>query len=48
MMTKGGNGEGEPWVVVSWLRDHLLLPKERKDPLLWRKVFLYLSGSVSL
>ncbi|RVX14450.1 hypothetical protein CK203_017133 [Vitis vinifera] len=37
MMTKGGNGEGEPWVVVSWLRDHLLLPKERKDPLLWRK-----------
>lgn len=38
MMTKGGNGEGEPWVVVSWLRDHLLLPKERKDPLLWRKV----------
>ncbi|KAG9150451.1 hypothetical protein Leryth_010833 [Lithospermum erythrorhizon] len=31
-------GEGEPWVVASWLRDHLLSPKERKDPLLWKKV----------
>lgn len=32
------NGEGEPWVVASWLRDHLLLPKERKDMSLWKKV----------
>ncbi|KAK4420304.1 hypothetical protein Salat_1980600 [Sesamum alatum] len=31
-------GEGEPWVVASWLRDHLLSPKERKNPFLWRKV----------
>ncbi|PKA53267.1 hypothetical protein AXF42_Ash009997 [Apostasia shenzhenica] len=30
--------EGEPWVVASWLRDHLLLPKERKDMTLWKKV----------
>ncbi|CAI9771605.1 unnamed protein product [Fraxinus pennsylvanica] len=28
----------EPWVVASWLRDHLLSPKERKDTLLWKKV----------
>ncbi|KAL0324707.1 UNVERIFIED_CONTAM: hypothetical protein Scaly_2437800 [Sesamum calycinum] len=31
-------GEGETWVVAPWLRDHLLSPKERKDPFLWRKV----------
>ncbi|KAL6008306.1 hypothetical protein ACLOJK_033812 [Asimina triloba] len=31
-------GEGEPWVVASRIRDHLLLPKERKDTILWRKV----------
>ncbi|RZC93559.1 hypothetical protein C5167_003925 [Papaver somniferum] len=31
-------GEGEPWVVASWLRDDLLLPRERKDALLWKKV----------
>ncbi|KAE8724142.1 hypothetical protein F3Y22_tig00010865pilonHSYRG00025 [Hibiscus syriacus] len=31
-------GGGEPWVVASWLRDHLLLPRERKDPQLWKKV----------
>lgn len=37
-MSKRGNGETEPWVVASRLRDHLLLPKERKDPLIWRKV----------
>lgn len=30
--------EGEPWVVASWLRDHLLLPKERRDTMLWKKV----------
>ncbi|XVF51909.1 hypothetical protein PTKIN_Ptkin04bG0222600 [Pterospermum kingtungense] len=32
------NGGGESWVVASWLRDHLLLPRERKDPQLWKKV----------
>ncbi|MCD7451927.1 hypothetical protein HAX54_014116 [Datura stramonium] len=31
-------GEHEPWVVASLLRDHLLSPKERKDPMLWKKV----------
>ncbi|XP_016571206.2 uncharacterized protein LOC107869157 [Capsicum annuum] len=31
-------GEREPWVVASLLRDHLLSPKERKDPMLWKKV----------
>ncbi|KAL0918171.1 hypothetical protein M5K25_010165 [Dendrobium thyrsiflorum] len=30
--------EGKPWVVASWLRDHLLLPRERKDYTLWKKV----------
>ncbi|XP_031279903.1 uncharacterized protein LOC116138327 [Pistacia vera] len=38
LMSKGANGECEPWVVASRLRDHLLLPKERKDPVLWKKV----------
>ncbi|KAA8525926.1 hypothetical protein F0562_007974 [Nyssa sinensis] len=38
LISKSGNAEGEPWVVASWLRDHLLSPKERKDPLLWKKV----------
>ncbi|KAG7536175.1 Man1/Src1 C-terminal [Arabidopsis suecica] len=28
----------EPWVIASWLRDYLLLPRERRDPLLWLKV----------
>ncbi|XP_059444772.1 uncharacterized protein LOC132176548 isoform X3 [Corylus avellana] len=32
------NGEREPWVVASRLRDHLILPRERKDPVLWKKV----------
>ncbi|CAA7033890.1 unnamed protein product [Microthlaspi erraticum] len=27
-----------PWVIASRLRDHLLLPRERRDPLLWTKV----------
>ncbi|XP_043694084.1 uncharacterized protein LOC122644763 [Telopea speciosissima] len=36
--TKSVTGQGEPWVVASRLRDHLLLPRERKDPMLWRKV----------
>lgn len=40
-MSQSGNSEGEPWVVVSWLRDHLLSPRERRDPLLWKKVFSY-------
>ncbi|XP_078155965.1 man1-Src1p-carboxy-terminal domain protein [Carex rostrata] len=35
---KGDRNESEPWVVASWLRDHLLLPKERKNVLLWKKV----------
>lgn len=38
LMSKRENGECEPWVVASRLRDHLLLPKERKDPVLWKKV----------
>ncbi|XP_009371890.2 uncharacterized protein LOC103961103 [Pyrus x bretschneideri] len=38
LMSKSVNGECEPWVVASRLRDHLLLPKERKDPILWKKV----------
>ncbi|KAK9145202.1 hypothetical protein Sjap_005105 [Stephania japonica] len=32
------NNECESWVVASRLRDHLLLPRERKDTLLWKKV----------
>lgn len=36
MTFKGQNGE--PWVVAAWLRDYLLLPNERKDPFLWKKV----------
>ncbi|KAI8546768.1 hypothetical protein RHMOL_Rhmol07G0145000 [Rhododendron molle] len=42
LVARSLNGEGEPWVVASWLRDHLLLPKERKDMTLWQKVFTYL------
>ncbi|XAR54848.1 hypothetical protein NMG60_11030159 [Bertholletia excelsa] len=38
LISRSLNGGGEPWVVASWLRDHLLLPKERKDTTLWRKV----------
>ncbi|XP_057512938.1 uncharacterized protein LOC130794997 [Actinidia eriantha] len=38
LILRSSNGEGDPWVVASWLRDHLLLPKERKDPTLWKKV----------
>ncbi|TQD87286.1 hypothetical protein C1H46_027153 [Malus baccata] len=38
LMSKSVNGECEPWVVASRLRDHLLLLKERKDPILWKKV----------
>jgi hypothetical protein len=38
LTSKSVNGECEPWVVASRLRDYLLLPRERKDPLLWKKV----------
>ncbi|PIA50018.1 hypothetical protein AQUCO_01300625v1 [Aquilegia coerulea] len=38
MAAKNVNGKSEPWVVASRLRDHLLLPKERRDPFLWKKV----------
>ncbi|XP_027080175.1 uncharacterized protein LOC113781254 [Coffea eugenioides] len=38
LISRSIDGEGEPWVVASWLRDYLLSPRERKDPLLWRKV----------
>ncbi|XP_068635684.1 uncharacterized protein [Aristolochia californica] len=38
LMAASGSDQGEPWVVASQLRDHLLLPKERKDLILWRKV----------
>ena len=37
-MSKRVNAECEPWVVASRLRDHLLSPKERKDPVIWKKV----------
>ncbi|KAJ1255218.1 hypothetical protein BS78_K278000 [Paspalum vaginatum] len=35
---KIGNSDSEPWVVASWLRDHLLVPRERKNTFLWKKV----------
>ncbi|VAI11475.1 unnamed protein product [Triticum turgidum subsp. durum] len=35
---KIGNSECEPWVVTSWLRDHLLSTRERRNTLLWKKV----------
>ncbi|XP_048132379.1 uncharacterized protein LOC115743200 isoform X3 [Rhodamnia argentea] len=38
LTSKKGNGETEPWVVAARLRDHLLLPKERKDGVLWKKL----------
>ncbi|XP_071706329.1 uncharacterized protein [Rutidosis leptorrhynchoides] len=39
LISSSVDGEGgEPWIVVSWLRDHILTPKERRDPLLWKKV----------
>ncbi|KAE8731953.1 Vacuolar protein sorting 55 (VPS55) family protein isoform 1 [Hibiscus syriacus] len=37
LRSKSMDGGGESWVVASWLRDHLLLPRERKDPQLWKK-----------
>lgn len=38
LKSRSVNGEAEPWIVVSWLRDHLLSSRERKNPLLWKKV----------
>ncbi|XP_074341437.1 uncharacterized protein LOC141678911 isoform X2 [Apium graveolens] len=38
LKSRSVNGKVEPWIVVSWLRDHLLSPKERNNPLLWKKV----------
>jgi hypothetical protein len=38
----------EPWVIASWLRDYLLLPRERRDPLLWTKVCCFWSLSLML
>ncbi|XP_021908280.1 uncharacterized protein LOC110822459 isoform X3 [Carica papaya] len=38
LTSKSRGGEFEPWVVASRLRDHLLLPRERKDVELWKKV----------
>ncbi|CAO2193833.1 unnamed protein product [Urochloa humidicola] len=35
---KIGNTNCEPWVVASWLRDHVLVPRERKNAVLWKKV----------
>ncbi|KAI5642188.1 hypothetical protein M9H77_00058 [Catharanthus roseus] len=37
LRSRGVNGDGEVWVVASWLRDYVLTPKERKDPFLWEK-----------
>ncbi|KAH9297323.1 hypothetical protein KI387_029005, partial [Taxus chinensis] len=37
-MEKSKSDVGEPWVVASRLRDHLLLPRERKNTSLWKKV----------
>lgn len=38
IMEKSKGKEGEPWVVASRLRDHLLLPRERKNAILWSQV----------
>ncbi|XP_073132990.1 uncharacterized protein [Henckelia pumila] len=39
LTSRSENDAGEPpWVAASWLRDHLLSPKERKDMVLWKKV----------
>ncbi|XP_074575916.1 uncharacterized protein LOC141832322 [Curcuma longa] len=38
MRAMSGENKGEHWVVASWLRDHLLLPRERKHTILWKKV----------
>lgn len=38
MTSNSADSNCEPWVIASRLRDHLLLPRERRDPLLWTKV----------
>ncbi|KAH7659180.1 Man1/Src1 C-terminal protein [Dioscorea alata] len=38
VMAKNAKGGDEKWAVASWLRDHLLLPRERKDAKLWKEV----------
>ncbi|KAG6492975.1 hypothetical protein ZIOFF_047947 [Zingiber officinale] len=38
MRAMSGENKGERWVVASWLRDQLLLPRERKHTILWKKV----------
>lgn len=38
LMSMRNSGQSESWVVASRLRDHLLLPRERKNLFLWRKV----------
>ncbi|XP_047089169.1 uncharacterized protein LOC124701165 [Lolium rigidum] len=35
---KIGISKCEPWVVTSWLRDHLLVTRERRNASLWKKV----------
>ncbi|GAB4834681.1 hypothetical protein Ancab_032944 [Ancistrocladus abbreviatus] len=37
-LTSKSLNDGEPWLVASRLRDHLLSTGERRDPLLWKKV----------
>ncbi|CAM0150976.1 unnamed protein product [Urochloa decumbens] len=41
---KIGNSNCEPWVVASWLRDHVLVPRERKNTVLWKKPIQEYSG----
>ncbi|KAL4185126.1 hypothetical protein AMTRI_Chr10g229050 [Amborella trichopoda] len=38
VMVKNSRGDCGAWVVASRLRDHLLLPNERKNASLWKKV----------
>ncbi|XP_038679640.1 uncharacterized protein LOC119980883 isoform X2 [Tripterygium wilfordii] len=38
LMSKSVNDGCESWVVASQLRDHLLLPRERRNHVLWKKV----------
>ena len=42
-----GTFDDTKWVVASRLRDHLLLPSERKSVALWREVKLKMYSSVS-
>ncbi|XP_076954897.1 uncharacterized protein LOC143629540 isoform X2 [Bidens hawaiensis] len=38
LTSRSVNGESQPWIVASWLRDHILTPRERRDSILWKKV----------